>query len=176
MKRSLFLLLFYLPIFSLPSSIYDIQVTELGGNNINLSSYSGKKLVIGFFDGSAPDIDWLQYMDSLQSLDTSIKIIVMPANDFNVASNDSALVSLRDSLSLGILMLKPAYVKKSSGNNQHPLCKWLSDVNENTHFDKDIESAGQLFIVNRTGNLYSVLGNDVSFEILIEILNQKANQ
>ena len=176
MKPYFLLLNFFLPLFFYQSSVYKIQVETIDGTKVNLSSYQGKKIIITEFNAANPEISWLKKLDSLQSSDTSLRVIVVPANDLGGTGNDTKLASLLNSLSLKILMLKSAFVKKSSGINQHPLFKWLTNVNENTHFDVDVESAKQLFIVSKTGTLYGVLTNNTPGNVLPGVLNKSIDQ
>lgn len=174
-KITLYFGFFFLP-FSFQSSIYDLQIESISGNNISMSSYANKKILITTISSVSPDIIQIEYLDSLQNSDSALRIIAVPAKDLGGSGNDAILALLADSLGIDITITKSAYVKKSAGSNQHPLFRWLTDVNENSHFDMDVEAIGQLFIVSRNGVLYSVLGNDVPVEILSQILSQNVNQ
>jgi glutathione peroxidase-family protein len=55
-----------------------------------------------------------------------------------------------------------------NGENQHPLFKWLTHLNKNTHFDRDVEETGQLFIISKKGTLYGILGRQVSTALVME--------
>lgn len=167
---------FVLIMFSMQSSIYDIQIDTVEGATAGMASFTGKTIVISPFNALTPDIAWLQHLDSLQMGDTSLQVIAVPANDFTNAGNDGLLAVLKDSLALNFVMLKSTDVKKDAGNNQNLLLKWLTDVNENGHFDVDVMAEGQMFIVSRNGILYSVLDNDVPENILNQILSQNVSQ
>ncbi len=167
---------FFLIMFSMQSSIYTIQVDTIEGTATSMASFAGRKIVISPFNASTPDIAWLQHLDSLQMGNDSIQVIAVPANDLTSAGNDAKLSSLKNSLGLHITMLQSTTVKKSAGSNQNLLLKWLTDVNENGHFDVDVLAEGQMFIVSSNGILYSVLDNDVPDDILNQILNQNISQ
>lgn len=167
---------FFLIMFSMQSSIYTIQIDTIEGTATSMASFAGKKIVISAFNASTPDAAWLQHLDSLQTGNDSLQVIAVPANDFSNAGNDATLSVLKDSLALHIVMLKATDVKKSAGGNQNLLLKWLTDVNENGHFDADVLAEGQMFIVNSNGILYSVLDKDVPDNILSQILNQNVSQ
>lgn len=158
------------------SNIYNIQIESVAGNNISMASYSNKKILITTISSVSPSVNQLQFLDSIQNADTSLRIIAVPAKDIDGVGNDMVIASLIDSLDLNIVVTKSAYVKKSAGNNQFPLFKWLTDVNENMHFNTDVESIGQFFIVSKNGILYSVLGNDVPPEIFNQVLSQNIDQ
>lgn len=161
------------PLFQ--SGIYNIQLVNLNGATVSLASFQNKKILIAPFSAGAPDTQQLQLLDSLQNANPGIKVIAVPANDFGGPGNIETLKNLRRSLSLTILMTSPMEVKKSSGLNQHPLFKWLTDVNRNTHFDVDAESGGQLFMISPGGNLYSVLGAGAPVSIVNQVMQQPVN-
>lgn len=158
------------------SSIYDVQVEPVeGGNAISMSSYVNKKIVITVINAARPSVSQLLWLDSLQRANASLKIIAVPAIDLSDVVSDVSIAALKTGLSLDFVITRAANVKKSAGNNQHPLFKWLTHVSENAHFDRDVESTGQLFIVSRTGTLYSVLNDDVPVAMISRVLNQEIN-
>ena len=172
MKIKYFLYVIIFPVLTWESSIYDIEVNTIEGNSISMSSFANKKIIISPFDAATPNISWLQLMDSIQSADPELRIIGVPGNDFSGIGNDVYLANLKTTHSLDFILLKSTYVKKVAGNNQNALFRWLTNVSDNNHFDNDVESAGQLFIISNTGVLYSVLSSDVPLNILYQVLNQ----
>jgi hypothetical protein len=44
------------------------------------------------------------------------------------------------------------------------------------HFDADADTAGQLFIISKTGVLYSVLSPDVADDVLTQVLEQDVEE
>jgi len=166
----------FLVLLLFQGSIYDVQIISVQNSTISISSFANKKILITTINCENPNTAQLLFLDSLQNTDTSLRVIVVPALDFGGIEHDAALVSLSNTLGLDFTIIRSAFVKKAAGNNQHPLFRWLTDVNENWHFNTDVESIGQFFIVSKTGNLYSVLSNDVSREILNQVLNQNIVQ
>ncbi len=162
--------------FYVQSSIYDIQVEKLDGNMISMAAYNNKKIIITAFSASNPNARQLQYLDSLQIVDSSIQIIGIPAFDLGGYSDTTKLIALSNSLSPKFVITKTGLVKKEAGNNQQALFNWLTHANENNHFDTDVDTVGQLFFVSKNGILYSILGNEVPQQILLEVLNQTINQ
>lgn len=164
-------------IFWWQESIYNIEVEPVeGGSAFSLSLFAGKKIVITTISSANPDTVQLRFLDSLQNADTSLKVIAVPSIDLSEPGSDEAIANLKAGLSLSFTITRSAMVKKSAGSDQQPLLKWLTDVNENSHFDIDAEATGQLFIVSSTGILYSVLKSDVPAEVLTKVLNQNVNQ
>ncbi|MEO6327695.1 MAG: hypothetical protein ABIO55_02130 [Ginsengibacter sp.] len=176
MKLTILFGLFILIFFS-QGSIYDIEVQPVeGGSAISISSFAGKKIIITPINSLTPDTARLKFLDSLQNTDTSLRVIAVPAIDFEGTGSNEAISNLKEVLSADILITTSASVKKSAGNDQHPLFKWLTNVGENRHFDIDVSSAGQLFVVSGSGTLYSVLPGDVPAQVLTQVLNQSVTQ
>ena len=176
MKRLVFFPFLLLLLVHFESGIYSINVVTLTGDSTNLSDFAGKKIIVLAFDPGDSDISILQRLSSLQDADSSVQVIEVPGNDLGQAISDSALESIRESLSSNILFLKPALVKKDEQENQHPLFKWLTDVNANMHFDVDVDQSSKLFIISKGGTLYSEMPGNVDEEVLSEVLEQEVDQ
>jgi glutathione peroxidase len=176
MKRNLLLPVFFLMMFSWQSSVYNIQVQTIDGNNVSLSSYQGKKIIAIEFKTVNPDSAQLRYLDSLQTGSSSIRVIAVPAIDFGGTVSEENLRNLRASLGLHFLITKPAAVKKTAGSGQHPLFKWLTHVNDNGHFDNEVEVPGQFFIIGTNGILYSLLRKETPHNVVSAVLSQQVNE
>lgn len=164
---------FFFTLIMYQSSIYDIQLQAANGAPVNMTTFANKKILITVFDAANPDRKQLRFLDSLRKADTAINIIAVPSNEFGSGTEtNSAIISLTKSLKPGFLVTAITKVKKSSGNNQHPLFKWLTDVKENGHFNTEVETPGQLFLISKTGVLYGVLDMKVPESILQQALNQ----
>ncbi len=163
-------------LYATSSSIYDIQLEKINGTDIQMSEYANRKIIVIPFNAASPDTARLHYLDSLQIADTSLQVIAVPATDFSGESSNAALNSLSSLFSPKLVITKQAAVKKEATVYQQILFKWLTHVNENGHFDLDVTGVDQLFIVSKTGVLYSVLDNDVPNDILSQVLNQTVNQ
>ena len=59
---------------------------------------------------------------------------------------------------MDIIVTEGLYTRKTSGSQQHPLFKWLTDKAKNDHFNKDITGPRNKFIVWTDGKLIGVLG------------------
>lgn len=176
MKYNFFTVLILFAGITYQSSIYNIQFDKLGNGSVTMSSYANKKIVILVFNSANPDVMRLRYLDSLQNADASLQVIAVAATDLGGTGSNASLIALRNTLSTKLVMTKSTKVKKAAGNNQHPLLKWLTYVNENAHFDNDAEAAGQLFVISRTGVLYGILGTDTPDTIINSVLNQTTIQ
>ena len=50
------------------------------------------------------------------------------------------------------------YTRKTSGSQQHPLFKFLTDKDRNGHFNRDVTGPRNKFVVWTDGELIGVLG------------------
>jgi glutathione peroxidase-family protein len=180
MKLSLLPVLIIVTAFSMSGSIYDIKIQPIeGGSAISLSAFAGKKILITTINSINLDTTRLLFLDSLQRTNaSSLLIIAVPAGNIRekaLVGNDSKISKLKISLPLRFFITPTAMVTKSSGKDQHPLFRWLTNVSENRHFDVDV-TTGQIFIVSSTGILYSVLPGNVSAHFLSGVLEHEVTQ
>lgn len=168
--KLLFLCLSIIFLSAVTSSFYDIKFEALDGTIIKTSSYKGKKVVIALLSANASGLGMVTYLDSIQKANKSVQVIIIPTGDFDGSVSAQDLKSLKKNISL--LVTKPLKVKKSNGNLQHPLFVWLTQVKENKHFDMDVQSEGQLFIVSERGTLYSVLPKDTPRNIISKVIDE----
>ncbi len=174
MKFYLLITGFFLISICNETSIYSISLQTIDGNNVSLSSYQGKKLIIIEFNAQDPASGQLQYFDSLHMLD-NIRVVAVPAVDFGEINSVDQIKNMRDSLNLHLVITMPSAVKRTSGAEQHPLFNWLTHVNSNGHFDNDVEETGQIFIIGAQGTLYSLLKKETPHSVIAGALNQQIN-
>ena len=177
-----FLLLVFFGLFSSNegSSLYEISFESINGNTVNMSSFKGQRLVIVVFDSKRPDTTYLAFIDSLAKNDSaSTAVIAVPATDL---SNDSTDVPIQPDSALALLSARGMFisqaipVKKSAGELQHPLFKWLTHVEQNIHFDRDVEQDGQLFMINEQGVLYGVHDKQLPAEAIKKVMTENIEQ
>jgi len=157
-------------------SFYTLSIDHIEGYPINMSDYAGRKVMILTFDAASPDSSLLQRADSLQRVDASASILAVPTGDFSGSASDSSLSALHSGLALTIPFTQMVHVTRSTGEMQHPLFKWLTDVVQNKHFDRDVEAPGQSFFVSEQGTLYAILNKDTDASVLLDALHQPINQ
>jgi glutathione peroxidase len=153
-----------------PNNFYDLVIHNLNDSIINMSSFQGKNVLVAEFDASNPDHDFLATLDSLQTSNEDLEVIVVPATDFNGNLNNGQLKSLKSSVKGDFLVSETGKVEKSGGNSQLPLFKWLTDVTENTHFGVDVKTENQIFLVSSKGELFAALGKDTPVELISTLL------
>ncbi|MEI9942914.1 MAG: hypothetical protein WDN26_01715 [Chitinophagaceae bacterium] len=151
------------------SGFYDISFETLEGATVQTSAYKGKKIVIAVISASQESLPLIHYLDSLQRTTDSIKVIAVPTGDFGGNVNLADLSNLK--ANLGIVITKPLSVKIES-TGQHPLFAWLTDMQQNKHFNMDVAGEGQVFIISAQGTLYSVLPKSTPTRIITRIVSQ----
>ena len=152
------------------TGFYDFQLETIEGAIIKTSSFRGKKVVIAVVSAEQKAMRLIDYLDSTQKANDSIRVIAIPTGDFKGNVNTQAIKDLKKRIS--IIVTKPMKVTKESGANQHALFSWLTKRTENTHFDMDVSGEGQLFVISAQGTLYSVLPNQTPERIITRVIHQ----
>lgn len=159
--------------FFLNSSIYNINFEAIDGSSISMSKFSGKRILITSFNSKAKDISILKKLDLLQKeWGDSLTIIVIPAFDFDPSTDVRGARDLRDSMTLNLIMTMPMHVKKSAKQNQDKIFKWLTNMSENDHFNRDVQEEDQLFVISKKGILYGILDKETPISIVKKVLSQ----
>jgi glutathione peroxidase-family protein len=170
--KLIFIVLKLLVLFITGISFYTININALDGRPVNIFELSGKKVLIMPFNQSPACAAQLLKLDSLQRADSSIQVIATPAIDFGSYSSTDSLQHFKDSLGLNILITQPMMVKK--GGNQDSLYQWLTQVDNNNHFDSGVASEGRIFIINEEGVLYAVTGQNVATSEVFQLLQKQS--
>ena len=157
------------------SSLYTIDIQRLDGTTINLGTFTGKKIIIIEFDVSNYDKTQLRLLDSFQLANKDVVVIATPAKDFGREVSVQSIKNIATDQKLSFIITQPVFVSRSAGKNQHPLFKWLTDVNENIHFNYDADHPGQTFIVDEKGDLYALLYKEAKGDLIKEAAAQKTN-
>jgi glutathione peroxidase len=156
------------------NDFYTRSFESIDGKTINMADYKGKRVVIIVINAANPNLNQLRYFDSIVNSNASVKVIAVPTEDFGAASNLPLIKNLQKSLTL--VISKPLKVKKNSSQPQHSLFNWLTNTSQNTHFDYDVTSEGQVFIISEKGTLFGVLSKEVSLDVANSIINQPFNE
>jgi hypothetical protein len=144
------------------TSVYQQQVQSLSGSTTTLSSFAGKKILVALCNPAQPNLTWLDSLNAVSKKDSStLQIILVPLIDLDttaaVVLTGTKLKSiLVDSLHFNFIISASGYGKKAS-TSQLPLLKWLTNKNENVHFDYDITGVSQMFVIGGNGLLYAEL-------------------
>ena len=149
--------------FTAFSSIYDFKVAGLDGNQIDLSKYKGKKIMIvntASKCGNTP-----QYAD-LEKLYEKYKdklvIIGFPANNFGAqepGSNGEIKEFCKKNYGVSFPMAEKVSVK---GDDIHPLFKYLVDEADKMGIKDPIKWNFTKFLLDENGKLITVILNKVN--------------
>jgi glutathione peroxidase-family protein len=169
-------LLFSLLLFALfpvrnAGNFFTLSFTRLDGTVVSTSAYQGKRVIVFAFNGAHPNISILHAMDSIQKANPdSLMVLAFPALEFDSSANVQTVTSVRDSMGLSLIIGQPCSVTKASGSAQIPLFQWLTSIQGNGHFSRDVEEEGMMFIVGKRGTLYSVINAGLYTAILPKVL------
>lgn len=154
---------FFLTSMVYVESVYTYSVKTIEGISKPLTNYQGKKILVitlPLQQNSSND-SLLHALDSLRAAHNgSLVIIAVPSYEdgYTPALKNSLKQWYRSKLSMAIIVTEGYITRKTSGNIQHSLFKWLTDKNRNNHFDRDVTGPGNKFIISTTGELIGVLG------------------
>jgi len=111
---------------AVPNSIYDLTMKGLDGNDVALSKYRGKKLLIvntASKCGKTPQYEGLQALN--KKFGDRVSVLGFPANNFlwqEPGSNEDIAEFCRKNYGVDFQMFEKISVK---GSDQHPLYQWL---------------------------------------------------
>ena len=145
-------------------SIYELSVALNNGENLSLSNFKGKKLMLV---NTASDCGYTDQYTELQKLydENKDKLVVIgfPANDFKQQEkgNDEEIARFCK-INYGITF---PLVKKCSvlaGPDQHPVFQWLSDKSKNGWTNKKPSWNFSKYLVNEDGTLINYFDPSIS--------------
>ena len=141
-------------------SIYNLIANVNGGENISLSDFSGRKILIV---NTASDCGFTAQYAELEALyqlhRQTLTIIAFPSNDFKQQEQktDSEILTFcQRNFGVSFLVIKKAAVKK--GDNQQPIFEWLCNSKKNGWNDEDPNWNFCKYLINESGNLTHVFG------------------
>lgn len=138
-------------------SIYNIKVTSLSGDAINLNDFKGKKIL---FVNVASECGFTYQYEDLQKLSDQYKdkltVIGVPCNQFGgqeKGSSTEIATFCQKNYGVSFLMLEKCDVK---GENAHPLYQWLTQKAKNGRKNSSVKWNFQKFLVDENGELLDV--------------------
>ena len=161
-KLKSFALLFSLIIpltgFSQTDGFYSFKVKTLEGNDFDLSSLKGKKVMVV---NTASKCGYTPQYKDLQELyeqyGQNLVIIGFPANNFGNQEPGTALEIRQfctDKFDVTFPMMEKISVK---GKDIHPLYQWLTSKEKNGVMDSDVKWNFQKYLIDENGKLVDVL-------------------
>lgn len=140
-------------------TIFDFKVENIMGEEVDLSIYKGKKIMIvntASKCGLTPQYEDLQKLyDEYGGKD--FVIIGFPANNFmkqEPGSNDEIAEFCQKNYGVTFPMMAKISVK---GTDMHPLYQYLTQEKENGHSDSDVQWNFQKYLINPDGKLAEVI-------------------
>ena len=152
--------LFLIPLagFSQADGFYSFKVKTLEGNDFDLSSLRGKKVMVV---NTASKCGYTPQYKDLQELyeqyGEKLVIIGFPANNFGNQEPGTAL-EIRQFCSENFNVSFPMMEKVSvKGKDIHPLYQWLTSKEKNGVMDSDVKWNFQKYLIDENGKLVDVL-------------------
>ncbi|MDR0825458.1 MAG: glutathione peroxidase [Prevotella sp.] len=157
MKQIIFTFLFSLLSVTMlgQKSLYDFQVKDIDGNDFDLSSLKGKKvLVVNVASkcGLTPQYEKLQQLYEKYK-DDNFVVVGFPANNFNgqePGTNEEIKTFCTLKYDVTFPIMSKIDVK---GEDKAPVYKWLTEKSENGKIDAEVQWNFQKFLVDENGQL-----------------------
>jgi glutathione peroxidase len=136
-------------------SLYDFQVKDIDGNDFDLSSLKGKKvLVVNVASkcGLTPQYEKLQQLYEKYK-DDNFVVVGFPANNFNgqePGTNEEIKTFCTLKYDVTFPIMSKIDVK---GEDKAPVYKWLTEKSENGKIDAEVQWNFQKFLVDENGQL-----------------------
>jgi glutathione peroxidase len=140
-----------LPVFV--TSIYSLHFTDIDGNQINMSGYQNKKILLVNIATNSPRISQLENLQQLQQLyGDSIAILVFPSNSFGNESRSNLEIKQFCQSNYGVTF-KIASKNSVSGTGTQSLYNWVAHASENGTTDVAIGRDFQKVLIGKNGNI-----------------------
>ena len=147
-----------LAILSQTGSFYDFKVKTLEGEDFDLSSLKGKKVMVvnvASKCGFTPQYKDLEAM--YRKYEGELVIIGFPANNF-ARQEPGTAAEIREFCSQNYGVTFPMMEKISvKGDDMHPLYQWLTSKAKNGLMDSDVKWNFQKYLIDENGKLVDVL-------------------
>ncbi|MBW6497942.1 MAG: glutathione peroxidase [Bacteroidales bacterium] len=140
-------------------TLHDFTVEDIYGDEFDLSSLSGKKVMVvntASRCGLTPQYEDLEKLYQDYS-DKGFVIIGFPANNFmnqEPGTNEDIITFCQENYGVSFPMMSKISVK---GNDMHPLYQWLTKKSLNGKFDAEVTWNFQKFLIDEQGHLVDVL-------------------
>lgn len=159
MKTLLSISLLLIAFVSTSQTIYDFKVTDIDGNEFNLASLKGKKVMIV---NTASKCGFTPQYEELEKLyktyqDSNFVIIGFPSNDFmsqEPGSNEEIKEFCSKNYGVSFPMMSKIEVK---GKDKHPLYQFLTEKSKNGYSDNSVKWNFQKYLINEEGKLVKVI-------------------
>jgi glutathione peroxidase len=156
------ILLYVLSGFTI-KSFYTLSFKNINGQRVATDSFRNKKLLVVILPTDT-DSAFLKQVDSVSNqYSNDITIIGVPGAETMANTPASSLKSFyQQFLGPRVIVTEVMRTTKAS-SQQHALFRWLTNKDENLHFDINAAGPGSKYFINGNGELYGVLGPSVQF-------------
>lgn len=141
------------------NTIYDFKVTDIDGNDFNLNTLQGKKVMIvntASKCGLTPQYEELEKLYETYK-EKNFTIIAFPSNDF-MSQEPGTDEEIKDFCSKNYGVTFPVMSKiKVKGKNMHPLYKYLTTKSLNGLSDNSVKWNFQKYLIGTDGKLEMVI-------------------
>ena len=146
--------------------IKNIAVKDVDGASVTAISNSGKKTLFIVLPSGVDTALTNQLVRFRERQGDKVQVVgILSVEDGYTADNRVVIKkAYKQLIENGMILTEGMHTRKSAGEQQSPLLKWLTDKGSNGHFDMDVSSPGQKFFVSEQGRLYGVLGAETSLD------------
>lgn len=140
-------------------SLYDFKVLDIDGNEFDMSTLKGKKVMIvnvASKCGLTPQYEELQELYE-KYMDLGFVIVGFPSNNFNnqePGNNEDIKEFCEVTYSITFPIMSKIDVV---GDNKAPIYSWLTEKDKNGVLDQEVTWNFQKYLIDRNGNLEQVI-------------------
>ena len=155
------LLIMFLSAVVITGGIHTYSFTDIDGNEINMSVFEGKKVLIVNTASGSDRVSQYAGLDSLYQLyHDSLVIIAFPSNSFGNEPLDNAGIKsfISSNYNTHYIFASKANV---TGEDQYPLFQWLTKDSLNNAVSTTIQNDFYKFLLDENGELMGVYAGEV---------------
>ena len=154
------------------NKLYDLSMKSADGDSILLSGFKGVNILVAVSTDEYLQKRGMTFLDSLTREFPRLQILIFPATDIGDQRVVDSTLSKKFPDNKQLTMASRSAVG-SEKLPKSPVVKFVTEVEENTHFDLPIISDFQLYIIDELGELCAVMTNKFPLKALDEILRHQ---
>jgi glutathione peroxidase len=144
------------------TNIYSLQYTDIDGNQINMSNYQNKKILLVNIATGSEKVSQLAGLQQLYQLyGDSVVIIGFPSNSFAKEPRSNAEIKQFCQANYGVTF-KLAAKNSVSGAGVQTIYNWINHVSENGLIDIPINRDFQKVLIGKDGSIQGVFSSSVN--------------
>jgi glutathione peroxidase len=154
-------------------SIHGYKTTSIEGKTLDLSSFSGRKMLIvnvASACGYTPQYQQLQELH--EHFSDKIAIIGFPCNDFGAQESGSE-AEIQEFCTVRFGVTFPLSAKIGITKNTHPIYQFLTQKDLNGVLDSEVRWNFQKYLLNEKGEFVQMLPSSVSplDDVILDFIN-----